>query len=873
MASKKPPPIDAKRLIWSSDWFVNDVELPMELPAPVSNNELTRRAAKLIRKHAGGAARGGEADRLVLYWSLRESALLVHGGDSVKIILKGSYMLSPEELALGAPAVGAAAPAEPPKRAMSLFARKDSRAGGGGGSSASAATTPAAASARGRSGSCDLRRLGAAQQTVRFFTRERRIYVPQQPSGMTATLKHATAGGAPALHYDCHQAGEYAIEVEEEAGSGTGLGKSGGAAGRSCYRLVGLAVRLEMAELRGELASLSVSAAGGGGDGAARSPTLMLEMVRNLDTGEMIHMSEIDERISAGTQPAVLRPLARPPKQTSFLASLFGLGPSFVELEPCLQPLPLLSIAGAMHHGSSLRLLVARDRFRVGDGLARGLAAAVREVTWRRQRCASEAGLVVKRGAADAAYQPCADDVGCMLSVRWASADGFELRADTTHLGVQPGLRDTISSYVAAAKASFDVTFVKSLTLTRGAAPTAMPTPDSKAAVAGVPSPWSGASAAHRATVRIDGGAKVVEVTARSDAIALRRSRTKPLSKHTRLVLDGSEPTLFLLQISGRRAYVLAAASSWERDLIALTLRAFLDEFPPADTPPTPLLLEAVTVDVVPPLRPEPDGVSERSDGSPPPPATPEPLSAPPVLHSSLRAVVPRAVHASGVEVAWYRTARNGVRTLVPGSFSSAYSPTADDLGCVLAVEAIPYADADAASAPSAADGRLSPPPSHAGSSDSDDSDAGSVAGAYAGALDAPVRPRLWGKPSHFRAAHEVQLGGAYEARLQRLCARRAAEFRIMAPPAKGRPPRALTLALGPSELQLRSGWSVELRWGYTEHMAATIPHWAASDVLVSLDLAAPPDGENTIRCACESVGERDLLVLVLRYLVAEACY
>ena len=121
--------------------------------------------------------------------------------------------------------------------------------------------------------------------------------------------------------------------------SGTGLGKSGGAAGRSCYRLVGLAVRLEMAELRGELASLSVSAAGGGGDGAARSPTLMLEMVRNLDTGEMIHMSEIDERISAGTQPAVLRPLARPPKQTSFsrrsLASARPLSSSSRASNPC----------------------------------------------------------------------------------------------------------------------------------------------------------------------------------------------------------------------------------------------------------------------------------------------------------------------------------------------------------------------------------------------------------------------------------------------------------------------------------------------------------------------------------------------------------
>ena len=52
-----------------------------------------------------------------------------------------------------------------------------------------------------------------------------------------------------------------------------------------------------------------------------------------------------------------------------------------------------------------------------------------------------------------------------------------------------------------AAKASFDVTFVKSLTLQRGAAPTAMPHGESKAAAAGVPSPWSGASAAPPTTV------------------------------------------------------------------------------------------------------------------------------------------------------------------------------------------------------------------------------------------------------------------------------------------------------------------------------------------------------------------------------------
>ena len=111
--------------------------------------------------------------------------------------------------------------------------------------------------------------------------------------------------------------------------------------------------------------------------------------MRNLDTGEAIHVSEIDERIAAGQQPQSLRLLARVPPPAGFLASLFKvrvrvsvrvgvrvrvsltlppnpnpnsnqLGPAPVPLEPCLRPLPPLSIAGDLTNGSHLRLVVAR---------------------------------------------------------------------------------------------------------------------------------------------------------------------------------------------------------------------------------------------------------------------------------------------------------------------------------------------------------------------------------------------------------------------------------------------------------------------------------------------------------------------------------
>ena len=50
-----------------------------------------------------------------------------------------------------------------------------------------------------------------------------------------------------------------------------------------------------------------------------------------------------------------------------------------------------------------------------------------------------------------------------------------------------------------------------------------------------------------------------------------------------------------------------------------------------------------------------------------------------------------QALHATGVEFAWYRTTRQGVRTHIEHARGQVYSPTADDLGCQLTVEVVPY--------------------------------------------------------------------------------------------------------------------------------------------------------------------------------------
>ena len=498
--------------------------------------------------------------------------------------------------------------------------------------------------------------------------------------------------------------------------------------------------------------------------------------MRNLDTGEAIHVSEIDERIAAGQQPQSLRPLARVPPPAGFLASLFSLGPVTVPLEPCLRPLPLLSIAGDLTNGSHLRLVVARDRFVAGDGLARALASVVRHVEWRRQKCTSEEGQLLRTCSAEESYVPNADDVGAMLSAVWLAADGLRLSAETSHVQVQPGTytltTDSLlalhallcwpilcwryppytpysagptrltrpthspdSTYCTRAGAARHARHDRELPgggarLLRGAAPrqgappTSPPFPPTHPHThcththtrarahtlllaqvrhaAGTSWPaerLSGERKAQRALIRLDGHAKTVEVQ-RQEGRAWGRSRTRAFSRAVGVVLKPEDhniltPLTFLLQMTDGSAYMMRASSAWERDLVALSLRTFLTEYPPLDMPPTPLLLEPLTVSVE--DDSDDDEPASGAGGGGEAAAPTEPLSGVPLLGDPLVASTPRALHASSLEYGWYRTARNGVRALIRDAAGPSYCPTADDLGCMLSVEVTPRSEVTAA--------------------------------------------------------------------------------------------------------------------------------------------------------------------------------
>ncbi|KAL1495996.1 hypothetical protein AB1Y20_014633 [Prymnesium parvum] len=938
-------PIDPKRLIWAADWYINDVELPLALPAPVSTpHPLCAKAAQKLRKYAG--VRTAD-DKLLLHWALADAGLVVQGGDYLRLIVKASYRITEAEAAAGALDAAAAADAggggvfggvfrprassssapPPAKEAAARLVAKPSPS--------EAPPKPAAGEPASRRRPKEKKRgayAWAAQRAVRFYTSERRIYVQTLSSGMSAPIKAAEPGVRAFI--DCHLAGDYVVELEEQGGDESP--REAGKTEKATYVVTSLTLRFELPEMERELKKLTAEGlaaahvvedepSDGGGRGVGEQ--LMPEMVRNLDTGEVLHMTEIEERVALGTQPQSLRPLARPVAPRGWLAHALGLAPVAVPLEPCLKPLPLLSVAGDLLTGRPLRCVVTRDRFRVGDGLARSLASSVREVRWMRHRGWTDEGLLLQKGPADEPYTPSADDVGCVISVTWHAASGA-VRAETAQIQPRAGLRDAVAGLLSAGKASFEVTILDREKApppppARVAAPpraSALRARGASSAPAAAPAePLARVSAGQhkekrKATVRIDAASRTVEVSWMS-ALAIRMSKAKKFSRHLRVVHHADEST-FELFISVRRCYLMKAASQWERDLLALAVRRFVEEFPTPDMPADPMLLEPVVIELC-----EADDLQD-----PPPTTTPSSSSQPSAAHSTtprllslspfslsphqytnlishlappqdastapaspvtgeilvgdiLRATTPKALHATGVELGWYRTTRNGVRSRIDHACGPLYSPSADDLGCMLSVEAVPYETSTRKKLPldsldETKQANLDYASMRDGSSsDSDYSDTGSVAPSIAPSKPlnthaaAKAQTTFWGKPASARPPYEVRLDRNLEARLQRLCAKGYAEFRVAVRTSSHKPH---TLTMTRSRLQLKQGWTTLLSWEYCEHITICIEHWAKTGVLISLDQLAVADANNAIRCSVENMEERDLLVLTLRFMVAK---
>lgn len=280
---------------------------------------------------------------------------------------------------------------------------------------------------------------------------------------------------------------------------------------------------------------------------------LMPEMVRNLDTGELVHMSEIEDRVVQGTQPQSLRPLARP-RRRHWLAAMLGLDPASVALEPCLKPLPLLSIGGELLTGKQLRLVTGRDRFRVGDGLARAVAQNVRDLRWRRHRGHADEGTPLMSGSRDETYTPSADDVGCVVTAAWTSPGGLSLRAETAPIQPRPGLRDAVSSLLASGKAAFEVTILHKVT----------PLPPGHTNPARRLDAKAEGRERRKGSVTLTGSSKLLELAWRS-AIGISRSHTKLFNAHTRAVISVIDATAFELQVVSRDPRAAAEQPPRER--------------------------------------------------------------------------------------------------------------------------------------------------------------------------------------------------------------------------------------------------------------------------------------------------------------------
>ena len=137
MFDRSKKAFEADRLHFAADWFVNGIPLPMSLPAPVSSpHDACKKAAKLIKRHSQVRSMD---NKTCLHWALRDSGLTVQGGDTMRVVIKGSYRVNADDAGAG-------------------------EAGGRG-----------------------LHRVSVAQHSVRFFTRERKIYVPRSGGSMTAT--------------------------------------------------------------------------------------------------------------------------------------------------------------------------------------------------------------------------------------------------------------------------------------------------------------------------------------------------------------------------------------------------------------------------------------------------------------------------------------------------------------------------------------------------------------------------------------------------------------------------------------------------------------------------------------------------------------
>jgi hypothetical protein len=298
--------IDLSRVAWSVDFTLNGISLrdvyAEEVPQPfISPHPKAIAATALCRKYASPNPSARYDAKVILHWPselLGEGqSLTVKPQDRLSVLIKASYLPLGAATAKNSALAGARArlglltprlPAMLRKRSPSKNA---TQVGSGGQAGA------------------------AIQQGRRFFTKDVMVQVPEHPMVGACKTTAASERGATFTHAD---RASYVLVLRKLDSLRQAMRSAGQRAGEHdddddddddedrepyCVDSLTVAIPLDQIglEFRRVIGGVEVSE-----EDAGPFNRLAFEMVRNLDTGEMIHVSEVAERVPQGVKPEAM---------------------------------------------------------------------------------------------------------------------------------------------------------------------------------------------------------------------------------------------------------------------------------------------------------------------------------------------------------------------------------------------------------------------------------------------------------------------------------------------------------------------------------------------------------------------------------------
>lgn len=318
-ADAQPAPavaMDLRQVVWSVDWMLNGISLQSvyaeRVPQPFTTPHAKAVAAGEKARRFTSQGPGSREQRVALHWPaelFRGTSLTVQPGDRLSVLTKASYVSSEAEKPVRSSGS---------KTTEVITGRLTPRLSFFGSKKKPAPFEPAGPAS-------DVKSLGK-----RFFTRDIVVQVPERVE-VGALATRATDAGVCYTHADYHSyvvtfrqipslaeqmkntgAGKAAIALLEEEMAADSDGE-----GKPTFAVESLTVVIPtdhlLVEFRRNIAPRDPSggnsefdSGSAAGAGFGSHNRIAFEMVRNLDTGEIIHVSEVAERVPRGVGPEAM---------------------------------------------------------------------------------------------------------------------------------------------------------------------------------------------------------------------------------------------------------------------------------------------------------------------------------------------------------------------------------------------------------------------------------------------------------------------------------------------------------------------------------------------------------------------------------------